>query len=102
MNELWCDNRWFISVATFLLFVSCNVLKFGNNKDVDQLRNHLPQIQIPIEFSSDRKAKYRTIELPDNKIIERLTANSSFSLFGKLFESRRSITILGFLTSNSG
>ena len=90
-----------IILAGFSLLASCSELRHIS-KDVDQMRKQLPQIQLPATFNSDKKVKYRTIELEGNQTIKRLIDKNSFSLLGKLFETENNITILGYLPDNFG
>jgi len=90
-----------ITVSVFLLLTSCSELRHIN-KDVDQMRKQLPQIQLPATFNSDKKVKYQAIELEGNQTIKRLIERNSFSLIGKLFETENNITILGYLPDNFG
>lgn len=93
--------KYHLTITGLLFLASCsNVRKVS--KDVDQLSKQLPQIQLPITFNSDRKVKYPAIDLEGNEIIKRLIDQNSFSLFGKLFENKTSITMLGYLPDNNG
>ena len=87
--------KYQITIVGFLFFSSCNSLS-KENKDIVQLREELPQIQLPMTFNSDRKIKYQAIDFEGNKIIERIIGQDAFSLLGKLFETDNNITILGY------
>jgi hypothetical protein len=93
---------WTILIAGSLVISSCAGSNNAYKNDINQLRNQLPQIEMPIEFNSDKKAKYQAINIENNQIIDRLTNQYSFSLLGKLFETKRNITILGYLPVNAG
>lgn len=94
-------NHLKTTITGILLLTSCIALK-SDRRGIDQLREKIPQIQLPIVFNSDRKAKYGAIDIEGNEIIKRLIVENSFSLIGKLFETKSSITVLGYLPDNHG
>ena len=56
----------------------------------------------PAKFDSDRKVKYKAIELPNNDLIKELQTKKYFTLLGKVFETKRTITILGYIADDYG
>ena len=83
-----------------LVLFSCQGNK--SNKEVLQLREDLPKIETPIKFDSDRRAKYKAVDLEGNELIKKISDGSTFSLLGKLFETEQNITILGYTSDVSG
>ncbi len=88
--------------AILLVLFSYGCQQKHENKDVTQLRESLPQIEIPIRFNSDIRVKYKTVDLPENSLIKKLNERSAFSLIGKLFETESNITILGYTFGTIG
>lgn len=81
--------------------MGCSSQGSKQNKDVLQLREFLPKIETPITFDSDRRAKYKAVDLVNNELIKKISERSTFSLLGKLFETEDNITILGYLSDVS-
>lgn len=85
-----------------LLLLSCCGQQQKVNKDISELRQSLPQLETPLEFNSDRMVKWKSIELPDNDLISKLKEKSTFTLIGKVFETKDNITILGYVSTDIG
>jgi|SRR5688572_27122202 hypothetical protein len=86
----------------FVLLVSFGCQQTKESKDITQLRENLPKIETPIKFNSDIRVKYKTVELPDNGLIKKINDRSIFSLLGKVFETEKTITILGYTFNTIG
>lgn len=89
-------------IIGLILLLSCCVQREKLNKDIAELREKLPKLETPLKFNSDRMMKLRSIELPDNGLIKKLTDKSYFTLVGKVFETEDNITILGYIPDDIG
>jgi hypothetical protein len=85
-----------------IVLVLCSCQGNKSNKDVLQFREALPKIETPIKFDSNRKAKYKAVDLEGNELIKKISDRSTFSLLGKLFETEENITILGYTSDVFG
>ena len=88
-------------IGLILLLSSC-VQQTKVNKDVSELREQLPKLETPLEYNSDRMMKLKSIELPDNELIKKLTDKNYFTLIGKVFDTKDHITILGYIPGDIG
>ena len=90
-----------ITFIFLLLLAGCGGKREDENKDVAELRT-IPAYQLPAKFDSDRKVKYKAIELPNNDLIKELQTKKYFTLLGKVFETKHTITILGYIADDYG
>jgi len=89
-------------IFTVLLFLAgCGGKREDENKDVAQLRT-IPAYQLPARFDSNRKVKYKAIELQNNELIKELQTKKYFTLLGKVFETKETVTILGYIADDYG
>lgn len=87
-------------VGLLLLLSCCGQQKVS--RDISELRDKLPQLQTPLSFNSDRMVKWKSIELPANGLISKLKERNSFTLIGKVFETKSNVTILGYIPDDIG
>lgn len=88
------------SIVLLLILLSCKQKE--SSKEIVQLREQLPQVEFPLKFNSDIRVKYKTIDLPDNKLIQKLNERSIHSIIGKVYETDKSITILAYTFNKFG
>ena len=86
----------------FLLVINCTGQIQDKNSDFIELRDKLPIIVTPIVFNSNGEITIKAVDLPNNKILRELKNKNSFSAFGKIFETKDFITIIGYIPSASG
>lgn len=87
-------------LALILVLSSCGQPEKKVNKDIAELREKLPMLNTPLEFNSDRMVKLKSIELPDNGLLNKLREKNYFTLIGKVFETKDNITILGYVPAD--
>ena len=85
-----------------ILFINCTGQIQDKNSDFIELRDKLPIIVTPIVFNSNGDIRIKAVDLPNNKILKELKNKNSFSTFGKLFETKDFIAIIGYIPSDSG
>jgi hypothetical protein len=91
-----------LTLFGLILFINCTGQIQDKNSDFIELRDKLPLISTPIVFNSNGDISIKTVDLPNNKILEELKYKNSFSAFGKIFEAKDFITIIGFIPNDSG
>lgn len=89
-------------MVILVLLLSCCGQSIKMNEDVAELREKIPQLEMPLEFNSDRMVKLKSFELPQNKLINELREKNGVSLLGKVFETEAYITILGYIPNDRG
>jgi hypothetical protein len=89
-------------IIGLILLLSCCGPQQKVNKDITELREKLPKLETPLEFNSDKMMKWKSIQLPDNELISKLKEKNTFTLLGKVFETKDNITILGYIPDDIG
>lgn len=85
-----------------LIYIGCSGQKRTENPDITELRDKLPTIKTPISFNSNGRTGLVSVDLKDNKILKKLRTKNYFSVFGKLFETKDFIAIIGYIPSDTG
>jgi hypothetical protein len=91
-----------VKFIVLLFLAGCGTQPAKENKDITQFRKELSKIDMPLEFNSDRQLKLKSIELSGNEILKGLKEKSYFTLLGKVFETEKNITILGYIPDDTG
>jgi len=91
-----------LTLFGFILFINCTRQIQNKNSDYMELRDKLPLIVTPIVFNSNGEIRMKVVDLPNSKILKELKNKNSFSAFGKLFETKDFITIIGYIPNDSG
>jgi hypothetical protein len=85
-----------------LVCFGCSGQGKSENPDITELRDKLPTIKTPISFNSKRTIDLKSIKLWDNKILKQLRDKTYLSVYGKIFETKDFITIIGQVPSDTG
>ncbi len=91
-----------LTLLGFILFINCTRQIQDKNSDYIELRDKLPLIVTPIVFNSNGEIRMKVVDLPNNKILKELKNKNSFSAFGKIFETKDFIVIIGYIPNDSG
>ncbi len=92
------------SIFGLILLVFCcnNGQRQKEDSAFSDLCENLPTITTPIVFNSNNDIQLKSIDLPNNRVLNELNAKSGFSVFGKLFESKSFVTIVGYVPDDYG
>ncbi|WP_227626100.1 hypothetical protein, partial [Geofilum rubicundum] len=85
-----------------LLVFSCNGQRQNEDSSFSDLCENLPTITTPIVFNSNIDIQLKSVDLPKNRILNELNDKSGFSVFGKIFESKSLVTIVGYVPDDYG
>lgn len=91
-----------LTLFGLILFINCTGQIQDKNSDYKELRDKLPLIVTPIVFNSNGDIRINAVDLPNNNILKELKYKNSFSAFGKIFEAKDFITIIGYIPDDSG
>ena len=91
-----------ITTIGLLFCIGCGGQRSLENKDFAELRDKLPTIQTPVTFDSNGDIDLKSVELTNNGLLKKLKERNYFSVFGKIFESKDFITIVGYIPDDTG
>jgi hypothetical protein len=95
--------KLFTLLGLILLVFSCNNGQRQKEKSAfSDLCENLPIIRIPIVFNSNIDIQLKPIDLPNNRILNELNDKNGFSVFGKVFESKSLVAIVGYVPDDYG